>query len=126
MNISHQVRLSIFPAGTSTSTSTDGAWLPGSDQANSRSSGSNNNANTGNDPDDRRFSSSSSSEEPRFAGSNLRRARGSGTADGYVSDSSKQSTETDEAMLALRRAGGCDAPEGLQGAGLLFVRCGRY
>lgn len=120
----HQVRLSIFPA--STTTTANCARHDGTGNAND-SSGNNNNANTGDDSKGRRRSVSlSSPRELRLAGpgpgSNLRRPRGSGNTDGYVSDSSKQSTETDEAVVALRRAGGYDLPEGLQGGGLLLVR----
>eukprot|EP00903_Cladosiphon_okamuranus_P009611 g9149.t1 len=104
-----EVRLSIFRA----STSSDCAQLGGSSQA------EDNNANIGDGSKGRRFSSSS--KRPHLAESNLRRARGSGIADGYSSDSSRQSTETDDAVVALRRAGGCDLPQSLQGAGLLFV-----
>lgn len=110
-----QVRLSIFPAGINTSC------------ARQDSTGHANDNNTGDDAIGcLRNVSLSSSKEPRLAGSNpRRRPRGSGNTDGYASDSSKQSAETDEAVVALRRAGGYDLTEGLQGVGLLFVRYDR-
>lgn len=112
------MRLSIFPASGSN------GFAPHDGTAQSNNSSSSRPSNTSNDPKYRRLSSSS--KEPRSAGPRGQWPRGSGNTGGYVSDSSKQSTETDEAVVALRRAGGYDLPEGLQGAGLLFVRCDRY
>lgn len=122
------MRLSIFSASTSSSCARHNGKGYANDTRNT-----NYDANTGDDSNirrGRRSVTSSSFEEPKPARSNHRRARGSGNADGnaggYVSDSSKQSTETDAAVMALRSAGGYDLPDGLKGAGLLFVRYVRY
>lgn len=45
-----------------------------------------------------------------------------GSTRGHASDCSKHSEEMDEALGALRRAGGGTGPAGLKGCGLLFVR----
>lgn len=41
-------------------------------------------------------------------------------------DETEKSEEMNEVESSLRRAGGWDGPEGLQGCGLLFVRYGLY
>lgn len=121
----HQVRLSIFPASTSTSCAHHG----NNGHANDGSSSSSCSSNAGpvdDSKDCRPEGPSCGSKEPRLAGCNPRRPRSSGNTDDFVSDSSRQSAETDEAVVALRRARGYHLPEGLKGAGLLFVRYGRY